>query len=183
MINKLIVIGVSAGGVDALRIILDSIDGNTASSMVIVTHIKESADKLMALYVNKTSMIIKEAEDGEKIKALGYIYFAPPRYHLSIEADKSFSLSQEEKVNFVRPSIDILFMSAAEVYKEKLMAIILTGANNDGAMGLKTVEAFGGQCIVQDPDEALFDKMPSSALEIVKNAKRMSLAGINKLLK
>lgn len=183
MENKLIIIGVSAGGVDALKVVLSAVYGGETTSIIIVTHIKDSVDRLMEIYRKITTMILKEAEDGEIISNTGYIYFASPGYHLSIEEDYTFSLAIEEKVNFVRPSIDVLLKSAAEVYKESLTGIILTGANSDGALGLKRVEELGGKCIIQKPEEAFIDTMPRAAILEVKTAKIMSLLTINQYIK
>ncbi len=183
MKSRLMVIGVSAGGVDALKIILNDVKDVETTSIVIVTHIKDSIDKLMEIYRKLTTLKIKEAEDNETICECGYIYFAPPGYHLSVEDDYSFSLAIEEKVNFVRPSIDILFKSAAEAYRERLTGIILTGANCDGAMGLKRVEELGGECIIQNPEEAFMALMPNSAISEVHSPKIMSLLKINEFIK
>jgi len=183
MKNRLTVIGISAGTVDALKIILSDINDDETTSIVIVTHIRDSVDGLMEIYRNITSLKIKEAEDNETICERGHIYFAPPEYHLSIEEDYSFSLVIEEKVNYVRPSIDVLFKSAAEVYRERLTGIILTGANNDGAMGMKRIEELGGECIIQDPEEAFVDLMPQAAISEVHSPKILTLSKINEFIK
>lgn len=183
MKSRLIVIGVSAGAVDALKVVLNDVNDIETTSMVIVTHKKGSIDKLMDIYRKISTLKIKEAEDKETICERGHIYFAPPGYHLSVEEDYSFSLAIEEKVNFVRPSIDVLFKSAAEVYRERLTGIILTGANNDGAMGIKRVEELGGECIIQKPEEAFIDIMPKSAISEVHSPIIISLSEINELIK
>ncbi len=177
------VIGVSAGGVDALKTVLNDINDKETTSIVIVTHIRDSIDQLMGVYRKLTTLKIKEAEDNETICECGYIYFAPPGYHLSVEDDYSFSLAIEEKVNFVRPSIDILLKSAAETYREGLTGIILTGANRDGAMGMKRVEELGGECIVQNPEEAFMAMMPQSAISELHSPKIMSLLKINEFIR
>ncbi len=183
MKNRLTVIGVSAGGVDALKTVLKGVSNDETASIVIVTHIGDSVAELIKIYRKITTLKIKEAEENEMISECGYVYFAPTGYHLSVEDDYSFSLSMEEKVNYVRPSIDVLFKSAAEAYREKLTGIILTGANNDGALGLKRIEELGGICIIQDPEEALFDMMPKCAIDEVHSSKILSLIEINKLIK
>jgi len=179
---KAIVIGTSAGGVEALKIVLKDIKSTIELPIIIVIHIKERTDGFSKVYEGLNKLIIKEAEDKEEIKN-GIIYFAPSNYHLSIEDDYTFSLSLEEKVNYSRPSIDILFESAAEVYTENLLGIILTGANSDGALGLEKIEKLGGQCIVQDPEEAYFDIMPLSALKCISTCKLMNLDSINRYIK
>jgi two-component system chemotaxis response regulator CheB len=98
----------------------------------------------------------------------GCIYFAPANYHLVIENDKTFSLNIDRKINFSRPSIDCLFFSASDVYRDKLLGILLTGANNDGAKGMKYIQINGGLTIVQDPKDAEVSSMPMSAIEIMK---------------
>jgi two-component system chemotaxis response regulator CheB len=108
--------------------------------------------------------VVKEAEEKEPIRT-GYVYFAPPNYHLLIEDDLTFALSIDAKVNYSRPSIDVLFESAVHVYGSQVVAIILTGANNDGAQGIRLVKAQGGLAIVQDPQTADSPFMPKAALE------------------
>jgi two-component system chemotaxis response regulator CheB len=110
---------------------------------------------------------VKEADEKENIQG-GYVYFAPPNYHLLVENNKTFSLSTDEKVNYSRPSIDVLFESAAHVYGPRLAAIILTGANNDGAEGLRLIKEKGGLVIVQDPQSADSSYMPGAALQVVE---------------
>lgn len=118
----------------------------------------------MAELLNQVSRIaVKEAEDKESLSS-GTAYLAPPGYHLLIEPDRSFSLSVDERVNHARPSIDVLFESAAEVFGGTLIGIILTGANADGARGLKTIKEYGGLAIVQNPEEAENPTMPKAAL-------------------
>ena len=179
---KAIVIGTSAGGVEALKIVLKDIEPTIESPIIIVIHIKERTDGFSKIYGDLNKLKIKEAEDKEEIKN-GVIYFAPSDYHLSIEDDYTFSLSVEEKVNYSRPSIDILFESAAEIYTDDLLGIVLTGANLDGALGLEKIEKLGGKCIVQNPKEAYFDIMPLSALKYVSKCKIMSLDSINRYIK
>ncbi|MEI7983582.1 MAG: chemotaxis protein CheB, partial [Bacteroidota bacterium] len=94
----------------------------------------------------------------------GMAYLAPPNYHLLIEPDFSFTLTIDERVNYARPSIDVLFETAAEAFKDQLIGIILTGANNDGSKGLKKISEYGGLTIVQDPETAEVDSMPRAAL-------------------
>lgn len=183
MQHRLIVLGVSAGAVDALKKVLNDHNNTASTSIIVVTHIEKSVENLMGLYRNITDFKIKEAESGESIIETGMIYFAPAQYHLSIEDDFTFSLSIEQKINFSRPSIDVLFNSAAEVYREGLTGIILTGANCDGAAGLKRVHELGGTCIVQDPEDAYIDVMPQCASENINSVLVKSLDEINKFLK
>jgi two-component system chemotaxis response regulator CheB len=118
-----------------------------------------------------------EAEDKAPIKP-GTIYFAPPDYHLLVEADRCMSLSSEEPVHYSRPSIDVLFASAADVYGQKLVGVVLTGANCDGAQGLKAICEAGGTALVQRPEQAHASAMPQAALEACPTARVLGLPEI-----
>lgn len=133
----------------------------------IVQHISPKSDNYLVEILQKTSNLkIQEAEEKEKIKA-GNIYIAPPNYHLLIEEDLTTSLSTEERISFARPSVDVLFESAAYVYTSKLIGVILTGANKDGASGMKKIKELGGTAIVQNPDTAEVNSMPIAAIRSV----------------
>jgi len=161
-----IVIGASAGGMNALQTILKCLDKNFSIPIMIVQHLHPEGDDFMARHLNTIcSLRVKEYEKREKIKA-GFVYIAPPNYHLLIENDKTFSFSTDDRVNYCRPSVDVLFESAADVYGSKLIGIILTGANNDGAFGMKIIKKEGGLTIVQDPSTAEVEIMPSSAIRL-----------------
>lgn len=165
---KCIVIGVSAGGMKVLSELLPSLPAEFPIPVIIVQHLhKTSTGYYLDYYNEKSSLFVKEAEQNEIIK-VGNIYFAPPDYHLLIENDGTFSISSDEKVNYSRPSIDILFESAADAYREKLIGIILTGANNDGAEGMIIIKQKGGFTIAQNPLEAEFQVMPQSAIDTGK---------------
>jgi two-component system chemotaxis response regulator CheB len=112
----------------------------------------------------------------------GRIYFAPPNYHLLVESTASLALSNEDPVQFSRPAIDVLFESAADAYGESLIGIVLTGANNDGAAGLRAICEAGGRAIVQDPAEASSAIMPQSALKACPRAEVMRLSHIREML-
>ncbi|MBN1876767.1 MAG: chemotaxis protein CheB, partial [Anaerolineae bacterium] len=134
-----IVIGVSAGGTTALKQLLPVFPRTYPLPLIIVQHLHPQQDKtLIELYNNLSALTVKEADEKEPIRP-GYAYFAPPNYHLLIEDDKTFSLSIDEKVNYARPAIDVLFESAVDVYGPHLIGVILTGANNDGAAGLRRI--------------------------------------------
>ena len=161
-----IVIGASAGGMEALKKLLTVLPKGFRAPIVIVQHLSPHSDNYLTRRLDELCKIhVKEADEKEKIKA-GTAYIAPPNYHLLIENDKTLSLSADSKVNFSRPSIDILFDSAAEVFRKGLIGIILTGANNDGSKGLKTIRNFGGLAIVQDPESAETNTMPKAAIEV-----------------
>ncbi len=162
--DKVIVVGTSAGGLKALSKLLEAIPLGYPFPIIIVQHrSQEPKDLLEVLLQSKTKLVVKQADEKESIKP-GIVYIAPPDYHLLVEKDHTFSLSSDEHVHYSRPSIDVLFESAAEVYKEKLIAIILTGANADGRNGIKTVQAQGGLTIAQNPGEADFPVMPEEAI-------------------
>ncbi|UVT14473.1 MAG: chemotaxis protein CheB [Nitrospira sp.] len=159
-----VVIGASAGGLQALKTILSALPGSFPLPIAIVQHIAERSDNFMAELLNHASRIaVKEAEDKEPLSP-GTAYLAPPGYHLLIEPDRSFSLSVDERVNYACPSIDVLFESSAEAFDESLIGIILTGANADGAQGLKAIKKYGGLAIVQNPESAEHPAMPKAAL-------------------
>ncbi|MBC8059276.1 MAG: chemotaxis protein CheB [Clostridiaceae bacterium] len=162
---KAVVIGASMGGLEALRVILSSIPNNFAAPIIIVQHISPQSDNYMIEYFNhKCSLIVKEAEEKEQI-CPGIVYIAPPNYHLLIEKDGTMSLTVEPRVNYSRPSIDVLFETAADAYREGLVGVILTGANSDGSNGLKKIKDRGGLAIVQDPITAVSDNMPKAAIK------------------
>jgi two-component system chemotaxis response regulator CheB len=177
-----IVIGASVGGLEALKIVLSALPASFPSPVAIVQHIGERSESFMAELLNQASRItVKEAEDKESLSP-GTAYLAPPGYHLLIEPDRSFSLSVDERVNYARPSIDVLFESAAEVFGETLIGIILTGANADGAQGLKTIKEYGGVAIVQSPEGAENPAMPKAALTTTEVDYVVSLEQLTQIL-
>ena len=173
-----IVIGASAGAVEALSALLPSLPADFPVPIMVVVHLpadKKSA--MVELFQAKCHMRVHEAEDKMPIEP-GTVYFAPPDYHLLVEKNKILSLSSEEPVLFSRPAIDLLFETAADAYGEDLVGIILTGANQDGAQGLKTIVDNGGTALVQEPVSAQASAMPEAALKLCPNAQRLSLAHI-----
>jgi len=175
---KAIVIGTSYGGPDALKIILPRFNTGFPVPVIIVLHIGDHNNDVFIEYMNSICFLkVKEAESNEKISE-GFIYFAPPNYHLLIESDYTFSLTTDQKHNYSRPSIDILFESAAWAYSNSLIGVVLTGANSDGAAGLKMIKEFGGMTIIQNPCSALSPAMPRAALKIAKPEIRLKLEEI-----
>lgn len=165
---KALVIGTSFGGLEALKAIIPQFSKGFPLAVIVVLHIGENQNDSFIRYLNEISQLhVKEAEDKERIST-GTVYFAPPNYHLLIEADESFSLSTDPKVNHSRPSIDVLFETAAWCYKQKLIGIVLSGLNHDGAYGLLQINDLGGMCIVEDPENAIAQIMPSAANKIAK---------------
>ncbi|MGC8865075.1 MAG: chemotaxis protein CheB [Bacteroidales bacterium] len=160
-----VVIGTSAGGLEALSKILPAIHHNFPLPIMIVQHIAPNSDNFLARHLNTLSKIkVKEAEEKETIKP-GTAYVAPPNYHLMIEDDHTLTLTVDEKVNYSRPSIDVLFESAAYAFNGKVIAIVLTGANHDGAAGAALIKKMGGIIIVQDPASAQVPVMPEAAIK------------------
>ncbi|WP_339406079.1 chemotaxis protein CheB [Pseudomonas helleri] len=177
-----VVIGASAGGVEALLTLFADVQPGFKLPVIVVLHVPdERRSQLAAVFNSRLSLPVKEVDDKEPI-APGTLYFAAPGYHVSIEQDHSFSLSREERVHYSRPSIDYLFESAADVYQSRLAAILLTGANQDGAQGLLSVKLQGGLTIVQDPTEAHVATMPHAALERCHPDFILPLHGIARLL-
>jgi len=159
-----IVIGVSSGGMNALKFIFSVLPSGFSIPIIIVQHISaHSNNEWIELLNEKSNLIVKEADEKEKIES-GKVYVAPANYHLLIETDKTFSLTIDEYVNYARPSIDVLFESAADAYREKLIGIMLTGSNNDGAKGIKRIKELGGMVIIQDPKTAESSTMPAAAI-------------------
>lgn len=165
---KAIVIGVSAGGLNALKTILPALPKNFSLPIIIVQHLGAQSDNIwITILGSSLSLKIKEADEKEKIES-GTIYIAPATYHLLIERDHTFSLLIDERVNYAIPAIDVLFESAADAYGDALIGVVLTGANNDGSMGLKKIKGNGGIAIVQDPHTATASYMPASAIATLK---------------
>lgn len=177
-----IVIGASAGGMHTINKLLMGLPSDFAIPIIIVQHISPNSDNYLVEFLNKnTKLIVKEADEKEIILK-GFIYLSPPNYHILIEEDFSISLSADEKVNYSRPSIDVLFFSASDAYKNKLIGIILTGANNDGAKGLEEIKRNGGLTIVQDITEAETPAMPKAAAKLTNPDYVLKISEIAKML-
>jgi two-component system, chemotaxis family, protein-glutamate methylesterase/glutaminase len=180
-----VVIGASAGGVEALGMLLPALDASCRAAVLVVLHLpRERPSLLKDLYVTRCALPIREVLDKQPVEP-GTVYFAPPDYHLLIEchgeAPPSLALSVDEPVHHSRPSIDVLFESAAECWGDRLMGVILTGANEDGAHGLAAVAAGGGITIVQQPDEAVASTLPAAAVRTGLAQQVLPLAGIRNL--
>lgn len=163
-----VVIGASAGGINAIKTILLRLPKEFPHPIIIVQHISADSENYIVEHLDKICSIkVREAED-KMLPFPGVAYFAPPNYHLLIEKTGEFTLTTDEKVNFARPSIDVLFETAADVYGSELTGIILTGANNDGAHGLKCIKEHGGFTVVQEPKTAEVSTMPVHAIKTSK---------------
>jgi len=178
-----IVIGASAGGVEALGLILPRLPAKFRPSLLIVLHLpRERPSLLVEIYEKRCALPIREADDKEPIEP-GTVYFAPPDYHMLVERNRQIALSTEEPVHFSRPSVDVLFESAADVFGSRLLGVILTGANEDGAAGLHAIHRAGGVTVVQQPDSAKVPLMVVSALQRNPADFVLSLPEIAELLK
>jgi two-component system chemotaxis response regulator CheB len=161
-----VVIGASAGGVAALLQLLPDLPADYACPVIAALHLPDGRQSLLAeVFGQRMAMPVREAADKEAVSS-GTLYFAGSGYHLSVESDRSFSLSNEEPLHFARPAIDYLMTSAADAYGAGLLAILLTGANDDGAAGMAAVGRAGGLTVVQDPDEAEVAAMPRAAIAL-----------------
>jgi two-component system chemotaxis response regulator CheB len=180
---EVVLIGGSAGSLAILIQILKLLSPDFSLPIIIIIHRQRNV-------LSEMTKILSSAVDFEKIvepddKATintGFIYIAPQNYHLLIEKDKSISLDYSEAIKFSRPSIDVTFESAARVYKDKLVSILLSGANNDGTAGMKTIVNYGGMVIAQEPLTADYPAMPMSAIKNVKGIRVMEPAKISELL-
>jgi len=160
-----IAIGASTGGVEALTRLLPALPGDLAASVFVVLHLpRERASLLPEIFAPRCRVPVRDVHDKDPILG-GTIYFAPPDYHLLIDEGPQLALSMDDPVEFSRPSVSVLFETAAAVYRERLLALQLTGAGSDGAGGMQAVHAAGGITVVQQPDDARMPQMPQSALD------------------
>jgi two-component system chemotaxis response regulator CheB len=179
---KAIVIGTSAGGLAALSKLFACLPARFLLPVSVVQHIGPTANGFRYTYFNnECPLAIKEADEKEKIRP-GFIYFAPPDYHLLIERDETFSLSIDARVNYSRPSIDVLFESAAYAWSSGLIGILLTGASSDGAHGMRLIKEHGGLTIAQDPATAEYPVMPQAAIDAGVVDRVMTLKEIGEFL-
>jgi two-component system chemotaxis response regulator CheB len=177
-----LVIGASAGGVEALGTLLPALPAGYTVPVFCILHLPgDRESRLAELFAERLPLPVKEAADKEAIVP-GTVYFAGSGYHLSVEKDLTFSLSCEPPVHFARPAIDVLMMSSADAYRDGLVGILLTGANHDGADGMAYIHANGGLTIVQDPGDAQVPTMPKSAIDRFTPHLILPLARIRALL-
>jgi two-component system chemotaxis response regulator CheB len=179
---KAIVIGGSAGGVEALGTILFTLPDNFGLPVLVVQHLHPSDDGSFARYLARASRLpVVEPCDKERIEP-GHVYAAPANYHMLVELDGTISLSVDERVNWSRPSIDVLFDSAARAWREAVIAIILSGANADGTEGMRAVKSAGGLTIAQDPAGAGSPVMPRAAIDAGAVAEVLGMKEIGRRL-
>ena len=156
--------GCSSGGLNALSELLPQFPKQFSLPIIVVQHRLKDSDNFMVDFLGDLcDMVVKEAEDKELLCA-GTIYIAPADYHLLVERDGSLSLDSDEEVCYSRPSIDVLFYSAADAFGEQLIGVVLTGGNNDGCDGIRYIKSRGGKTFAQDPQTAEMDIMPRAAI-------------------
>lgn len=173
-----VIIGASAGALEALSLLLPALPARFPLPVFVIVHVPPDKPSVLAeIFTAKCRLRAIEAEDKEPVEP-GVIYFAPPNYHMLFEDPQTIALSNEEEVRFSRPSIDVALESAADVWGDQLIGIILTGANEDGASGLKAIAKAGGRVIVQNPESAYAYAMPEAAIEACPQARIMSLEQI-----
>jgi two-component system chemotaxis response regulator CheB len=159
-----VVIGASSGGVEAVGVLLAALPETFPAVVIVVIHLSPGNDDLLVRVLEpRCGLPVFEASDKQRAD-VGAVYVAPAGYHLLVESAGTFALSLDEPVNFSRPSIDVLFESAAFAYRDRALGIVLTGANADGAEGLRLIRAFGGAGWVQDPATASASAMPAAAI-------------------
>jgi two-component system, chemotaxis family, protein-glutamate methylesterase/glutaminase len=180
---KAVVIGGSAGSFQGVVKILAQLPKGFPLPIIMCLHrLKHVRNGFVEALSIKSVVQVTEPNDKENIKK-GSVYLAPANYHMSIELGNYFALSTEEMVNNSRPAIDITLSTSAYVYKEKLVGILLSGANRDGALGMKAIHEKGGLTIVQEPTECMIDTMPSAALAATKIDHVMRIDQIVQFLK
>ena len=164
---EIVVVGTSTGGLKALQTLLSGLPAGFPLPIVIVQHRRKDSESGLCEFLSQWSSVpVTEPEDKEPVRQ-GQAYLAPRDYHLLIE-NQSFALSTDPAVGFARPSIDMLFESAAEEYKERTIGVVLTGANRDGARGLAAIKSHGGLTLVEDPASAACGEMPEAAIALIK---------------
>jgi two-component system chemotaxis response regulator CheB len=178
-----VVIGASAGGFEAMLAVLKGLPSTYPMPLVAVLHLPDNHDSRLAeLFDYRLELRVREARDKEAIEP-GTLYFAPSGYHLLVETDRTFSFSCEDRVNYARPAIDVLFDTAADAWGKSLAGILLTGANYDGAAGLAGMRVAGALTIVQDPATAEVPTMPEAAIRAMTPDLILPLAEIHSLLR
>ena len=184
MAFEIVVVGASTGGLKALQVLLSGLSAEFSLPIVIVQHRGKDMETGLCEFLARSSRLpVTEPDDKEPLLP-GHAYLAPRDYHLLVQSG-SFALSTELPVGFARPSIDVLFESAADEYQERAIGVILTGANRDGARGLAAIKAQGGLTLVEDPVTAACREMPDAAINLTKVDRVLPLQeialGLNKL--
>jgi two-component system chemotaxis response regulator CheB len=171
---RAIVIGGSAGGIEALSGLLSALPRPLLVPVLVVVHLGAGTKPQWPLVFPASTAPVREAEDKDVAEA-GHVFIAPPDYHMLVDAAGTLNLSADERVNLARPSVDVLFESAAWAFGASVLGVVLTGANADGAAGLAAIRAGGGRCWVQSPETAAAVAMPRAAISAVPDAEVLSL--------
>lgn len=180
--TKIILIGGSAGSIQVVISILESLPASFSIPIIIIIHRGNTDSELALLMQSYSQLQVQDANDKDEIKP-GHVYIAPADYHLLLEQDGILSLDDSEKIHWSRPAIDPTFETAVDYAGKHTLAILLSGANHDGANGLKFIDDNGGRAIIQDPLEAEVDYMPLAAMAGVKGAEVLSTPEIINVLK
>ncbi len=174
--------GASAGGVEALSSLLPCLRPGCGVSVLVVVHLPRERPSLLAtVFASKCALPVTEAQDKQPI-APETIYFAPPDYHMLVDEGPQLALDADELVHFSRPSVDVLFESVADAYGPRAAGVMLTGANQDGALGLAAIARRGGPTFVQDPTSASASAMPAAALRLAPASRILDLPALSSLL-
>lgn len=177
-----IVVGGSSGSIEALSTLLPALPAGLRAAVIVVLHLpRERRSLLSEIFQRRCALPVQEAQDQQCI-APGHLYFAPPDYHLLVDEGPRLALSVDAPVHYSRPSIDVLFESAADCYGPRLVSVLLSGANQDGAQGSAAVQAAGGLVVVQQPAGAPMPAMPQAALARVPTACALTPEGIAGLI-
>ena len=178
---RFLLIGASAGAIDALSHLVPALPATTALAVMSVVHIPQDRNSLLtSIFQPKCALEVIEPCDKQLIEPAHW-YFAPPGYHMLVECQGVLSLSTDPAVNYSRPSIDVLFESAADAFGSAAMGVVLTGANRDGAQGLRAICDRGGMALVQEPGDAESSIMPQSALDLCPEAYTLSIKQLEEL--
>ena len=178
----IVALAASAGGLRAISEVLAGLPGTFPAYLVVVQHLDPRHRSLMAeILGRRTALRVKQAEEGERLE-VGTAYIAPPNRHLLVNSDGTLCLTQSELVHFVRPSADLLFESVAASFKERAVAVVLTGTGSDGSMGVKAIKKMGGTVIVQDEKSCEFFGMPDAAIRTGSADFVLSLGDISSAL-
>jgi two-component system, chemotaxis family, protein-glutamate methylesterase/glutaminase len=163
VVFKIVVIGASAGGIPALQHVLSVLPSDFGAAIAIVQHRSPTPSMLAHVVGRSCSMTVRDAEDGEPLR-LGLVFLAPPDKHLTVGPEGILSLDQSAKIHSVRPSVEKLFMSAAENFKSRVIAVVLSGTDSDGEQGVRIVRRMGGVVIAQDKETSEYFGMPNAAI-------------------
>lgn len=176
MNHEIVMVGASAGGLDAICALLGGLPADFGLAVVVVQHRSRDSEALCEVLQGCTDLVVEDATDKAPIEP-GHVYLAPPDYHLLVEPGH-FALSTDAPELFSRPSIDVAFESAADAYGPRAVGVVLTGANHDGARGLRRIARHGGYAIVQDPATAEVAVMPTAAIGEVPDAEVLAVPQI-----